>query len=176
MNLKDLIQKIKRANLSIHGYIYVTAIKEKWDIHDTVKTMYFASDSIVPQLIEALEQELEMTGYMENGKPTELIKKVLYKGDMSEMLDKIWKAYPSYTPNGRLLKQNKKRVLDKLKSIIAKDYDKAQAILNGIERYIKHKKKTNSEDYIRMFETFVNQKGWEDEIPEDQPERKIKLL
>lgn len=97
---------------------------------------------------------------------TELVNGLLNVATPEAMFDELLAIYPSKTPNGRRLHGAKE--LNKVKYIktIKKNLDLHKLILKAVEYELAERAANNSLDFLLMLSTYINQKRWEEYLPE----------
>ena len=82
------------------------------------------------------------------------------------LFNEFRERYPRKTPNGRMLHTDLKNCILKYKRILSDGYvGLHQDILKGIDLEIEAKQRNNSLNYLRLMKTYLNQRGWEEYMP-----------
>jgi len=95
--------------------------------------------------------------------------------ELYKLFNEIWESYPKKTPNGRLLRplshdsQIGKKAFQKLKNNL-KDVREFNKIIKALKSEINIRIRTNSLNYMKHINTWINQKAWEEYLGEDESE------
>lgn len=97
-----------------------------------------------------------------------------------DLFEKVWEAYPSKTIDGRILRQSKRKCLQKFTRLIKDDLTLVETMLNGIKAEKKWREANPKQlPFWRMFETWLNNEGWNDYLnlkDDEEQDRYTRIL
>ena len=85
--------------------------------------------------------------------------------------EELLSIYPKDTPNGRKLHGNKEGCRKKYLKLVKEDSNLHDLVIKCIKVEILHKMQYGAQNYWKMLQTYINQKGWE--LYEDSTEKEI---
>jgi len=97
---------------------------------------------------------------------TELVNGLLNVATPDSMFDELIATYPSKTPNGRRLHGSKEINKGKYIKAIKKNLDLHNLIIKAVKYEVEERTVNNSLDFLSMLATYINQKKWEEYLPE----------
>lgn len=97
---------------------------------------------------------------------TELVNGLLNVATPDSMFDELIATYPSKTPNGRRLHGSKTLNKDKYIKAIKKNLDLHNLIIKAVKYELDERIANNSLEFLLMLSTYINQRRWEEYMPE----------
>lgn len=82
--------------------------------------------------------------------------------DSEDSFSEFWELYPKRTPNGRILKSNRRKMEEKYLKLIRSNPGLHDTILSSLRKEVVHRTRYDQVNFWPMMDTWLNNRRWED--------------
>lgn len=166
MEIHITLEKLIKAGLSISQYLFCVSLLN----NESVLYRNYISQS-KDLSVEELEDLVgkgwvgvvdEDKGLAFNNLEVSSKFKSEFSIDNESSFSEFWDLYPRQSPNGRILKSNKKKMEEKYLKLIHSNPGLHKTIISSLKKEVVHRTRYDQANYWPMMETWLNNRRWED--------------